>query len=151
LIQNQARAETEGASPDAAGEPFAAFCEIMFAPQDVPPAHREALRWLGRNVGRWIYLADALDDCEEDARKGRFNSLGTLSREQAAAWVLPEMNLCADQALCALDVLPQVRHASIIRNILDVGLFTVAQALAKGALDKTLNDTTIAGQPFGYR
>jgi hypothetical protein len=48
-------------------------------------------------------------------------------------------------------VLPQVRHASIIRNILDVGLFTVAQALAKGALDKTLNDATIAGQPFDYR
>ena len=28
---------------------------------------------LGKTVGKWIYIADALDDLEEDAQKGRYN------------------------------------------------------------------------------
>ena len=30
---------------------------------------------LGRHVGAWIYVADALDDMREDAKKGRYNPL----------------------------------------------------------------------------
>ena len=30
---------------------------------------------LGKHVGAWIYVADALDDMREDARKGRYNPL----------------------------------------------------------------------------
>ena len=30
---------------------------------------------LGRHIGAWIYLADALDDMREDAKKGRYNPL----------------------------------------------------------------------------
>lgn len=33
---------------------------------------------LGRTIGRWIYIADALDDWEEDAQKGRYNPFLTL-------------------------------------------------------------------------
>ena len=36
------------------------------------PEHRVAYR-LGQTVGRWIYIADALDDWGEDAEKGRYN------------------------------------------------------------------------------
>ena len=30
---------------------------------------------LGRSVGSWIYIADALDDCESDMKKGRYNPI----------------------------------------------------------------------------
>jgi hypothetical protein len=29
----------------------------------------------GRHIGAWIYIADALDDMREDAKKGRYNPL----------------------------------------------------------------------------
>lgn len=32
-------------------------------------------RTIGRHVGRWVYILDAADDFEEDARKGRYNPL----------------------------------------------------------------------------
>jgi len=36
-------------------------------------ASRAVAYELGLHVGAWIYMADALDDMEEDHRKGRYN------------------------------------------------------------------------------
>ena len=33
---------------------------------------------LGKSMGRWVYLLDAAEDFEKDAKKGRFNALGVL-------------------------------------------------------------------------
>lgn len=33
------------------------------------------LKNIGKHIGRWIYIVDAVDDIEEDAKKGRFNPL----------------------------------------------------------------------------
>ena len=49
------------------------LCEIMsfgFEGSD-----RRIAFELGRHIGAWIYLADALDDMREDAKKGRYNPL----------------------------------------------------------------------------
>jgi hypothetical protein len=136
MLERQREAEREDAGHDSASEPFAAFCAAMFAPPEVPKRHAETLRWLGRNVGRWIYLADALDDFDRDEKRGGYNALLGAPREQAAESVLPEMNLCAQEALAAYELLPPHRHAQIVRNILEDGLFDVAEAIATKTLDK---------------
>ena len=40
-------------------------------------------RSFGQAVGRWIYMADALDDWEEDAKKGRYNPFLLLYEKSA--------------------------------------------------------------------
>lgn len=34
---------------------------------------KKILRNIGYNLGKWVYMVDAADDCEEDLEKGRFN------------------------------------------------------------------------------
>ncbi len=36
---------------------------------------------IGRHVGRWIYILDAVDDFEEDVRRGRYNPFACLYRD----------------------------------------------------------------------
>ena len=40
-----------------------------------PAARKSAMEQILYHVGRWIYLADAWDDLEEDARRGSYNPL----------------------------------------------------------------------------
>jgi len=130
LLSQQSVLEAAQAHYEAASEPFAVFCAEMFAPPGVPGKHREALRWLGLNLGRWIYLADALDDYERDKKRGNYNPFFPMTREEAAQALLPEMGLCAKQMAAALDVLPDQRNVGIVRNILEEGLYDTAEAIA---------------------
>ena len=34
---------------------------------------RKILKTIGYNLGKWVYMVDAADDCKEDKEKGRFN------------------------------------------------------------------------------
>lgn len=38
-------------------------------------ADKKALKWLGYNLGRWIYILDAFDDIEDDFEKNRYNPI----------------------------------------------------------------------------
>ena len=40
-----------------------------------------ALRGMGQGLGAFIYLMDAYDDLQKDARRGRFNALQQLADE----------------------------------------------------------------------
>lgn len=135
------------ASPDAAAEPFARFCGVMFSPALLPDKHRELYRWLGYNLGKWIYFIDALDDLESDRKKGAYNPWhGYATREEAASFALPVLHACAEQALAAWDLMPERRHHAIVRNILDLGLFDMAQRVVKKEPQKTLTHQYEAGR-----
>ena len=68
------REEEHCASLDAAAEPFAALlAEIAEVEKD--PVRRRVLRQLFYHLGRWIYLIDAADDFEKDAKSGNYNPL----------------------------------------------------------------------------
>lgn len=69
--------EAEGVgSMDMAAEPFSKLMEEVL---DYPPTAgedtRRALRWLGYNLGKWLYLLDAYDDLERDIKSGSYNPL----------------------------------------------------------------------------
>lgn len=64
-------------SMDRASEPFARLMEEIL---DSPVISDEAqsskiLRWIGYNIGKWLYIIDAYDDIEKDARKKNYNPL----------------------------------------------------------------------------
>ncbi len=132
MLAAQAAAERDAATRiDDACEPFGEFCAAMFTPDEAPEAYRETLRWMGLHLGKWIYMADALDDYDKDMKKEVFNPwrcYGT--RSEAVERALPHMNLCAEQALLAWDVLPDRRAHAIVRNILEMGLYETAKRIA---------------------
>lgn len=70
-----ADATTDSASgiPDAEAKKQDTFLTISETLPDISP--QEALAKIGYHMGKWIYLADAIDDIEENIRSGAYNPL----------------------------------------------------------------------------
>lgn len=64
-------------SMDMAAEPFARLMEEITAykPVCTDSGREEILRWIGYNLGKWIYLMDAFDDIEKDIKNQNYNPL----------------------------------------------------------------------------
>ncbi len=65
------------ASMDIAAEPFAKLMEevMTYEPLCGEEKTEQILRWLGYNIGKWIYLLDAYDDLEKDIKAKSYNPL----------------------------------------------------------------------------
>ncbi|MCX8130057.1 MAG: DUF5685 family protein [Clostridia bacterium] len=64
-------------SMDRAAEPFAKLMEEITAYKPVfrNENDEKILRWIGYNLGKWIYIVDAFDDLEKDIKNGSYNPL----------------------------------------------------------------------------
>ncbi len=55
---------------------FARILQKLFTPAFVEDNNtRRVLEWLGYNLGRWIYVLDAVNDLEKDYKSGSYNPL----------------------------------------------------------------------------
>lgn len=73
------RTEREGvASVDIPAGIFGEITEEILAYGLEPGATERIAREIGRHIGKWIYIADALDDYPEDIKKGRYNPFACL-------------------------------------------------------------------------
>jgi len=65
------------ASMDMAAEPFARLMEEVTAYEPLCKEEKndKTLRWIGYNLGKWIYLLDAYDDLEKDIKGENYNPL----------------------------------------------------------------------------
>jgi hypothetical protein len=62
---------------DEASEPFAGMMRKVFEFYCKETASKEAMGWIGFNLGKWIYLLDAYDDIEDNIKSGSYNPLLT--------------------------------------------------------------------------
>lgn len=133
-MQRQAELEAaETVSIDAAADPFACFLATLLAPAEPD----SALYRFGYCLGRWVYLADAVDDLPSDARSGSYNPYLSAARKQGESPNVKQLqeagirhlNVC--QAVCkeAYEALPLRRFDPVFRNVLYVGMPTVQQDL----------------------
>jgi hypothetical protein len=142
MLRAQAALEEAGCKePDDAAEPFAQFLSALFAagmPEDAQPS----LRYMGRNMGKWIYWLDALDDYDKDAKKGAYNvwRAAGFSRAEACRWALPILMQCICQARLAYDVLDAEKTGALVLNVLNEGMPRVMDAVAEG---RRLDDGSI--------
>jgi hypothetical protein len=69
--------EANCASMDMAAEPFAKLMEEVTAYEPLCTNEKvdKALRWIGYNLGKWIYILDAFDDLEKDIKDKNYNPL----------------------------------------------------------------------------
>ena len=112
-----------------------AFAEVMAAlfvgylnvEEDTP--QQRILAQLGKALGRWIYIIDALDDYEKDREKQGYNPL--IYRENQLEGVADLLyNYLADM-MNAYDLLDLKKNCGIIENIIFMGLRQRTDAILK--------------------
>ena len=85
---------------------------------------QEELYQTGFYLGKFIYLMDAFEDMEKDAKKGNYNPFllcrGEVDNKEKAEECLTMM---AAKAAESFERLPLVEHVEILRNILYAGIW----------------------------
>ena len=118
LTARQHDVEQRAASPEEAAELTADALGRLCRLLSVTPVDAQPLYRMGYCLGKWVYLADALADREDDQKKNRFNPLIGIADEN----ILPLLHLSGNEAGEAFDRLPALYYNGIIRNILYLGL-----------------------------
>lgn len=103
------------------------------------PGERRAAEQLLYHVGRYVYLADALDDLREDCRKERYNPLRYRFRTENGAlfpedksYLLEILDASVDLAASAFELLARTRSGAVPENIIYYGLPAVLKAVSEG-------------------
>ena len=130
MMTAQAALERENTpSIDRAAEPFALLLQTLAGDIAADDSQRRVLERFGYCLGRWVYLADAVDDLAQDLKKGRYNPYirarditdadGVTATRQYAAETL---NACLAECIAAYNLLDIRRFDGILRNILEQGM-----------------------------
>jgi hypothetical protein len=136
---------------DAVADEFAQLLAAVFseAPFEfVDEAAKRALWYFGYNLGRWIYIADAVNDIEKDHKSGSYNvylqrefadvaALRESIREQAAF----NLNMSLAEAVKAYELLNIKRDKPLIDNIMYLGLAKKTEDILKGDTNGSLQST----------
>ncbi len=123
-------------SMDAAAEPFAKLMEEVLDYEKLEDGTRQILRWMGYNLGKWIYLIDAFDDLEDDVKNSSYNPLLLhfkykgdgkdipAFKEQIKGQVEFTLLYCLGEASKAFELLDAKENRGILENILYMGLLS---------------------------
>lgn len=120
MAQQRIIEEKKSEISDEAAEPTAKFLEKIIS-LGGNEENKRVLQRFGYLLGRYIYLCDALDDLEDDRKKGNYNPFlfGTEEAVQNAKSVLfiTTAELFDDLELLKLD-----KYKEIVENTIDLGL-----------------------------
>lgn len=128
LSEMEAAGET---SIDRVADAFAGILRDMVG--QYPFLHttqREALRWLGYHLGRWIYFMDAWEDREKDQKAGAYNPflVNRADKERASYLLYAALN----EMEKAYDVLEIHDHKGVLDNIIYLGCRHKTKRLLEG-------------------
>ncbi len=122
--------EAKSANTDAAAHSYAQLLGRVFEDADVLQSH--ILHDLGYSLGRWVYLIDAADDWEQDAKSGNYNvylnRYGSPSQE-AKDQIKKSLFFTLAQAAEELERLTLYRNREILKNIIYLGLRAQTEAV----------------------
>ena len=109
-------------SIDETADCFAKMLEAVFAPKELgfDDETISVLKWIGYNIGRWIYIMDAYADYEKDKKSGSYNPFiyGGLDKPEVSEGLYHTLAAAAN----AYELLTVYRCDSLIRNIIFSGL-----------------------------
>ena len=140
----QALEDEKSPSIDRTADAFASLLRDCAAHYDGRERRPEQL--LLYHVGRYLYLADALEDLPRDVRAGAYNPLryrygadgGTLDPADRAQ-LLETIDASISMACSAMELLDGRRDRELLSNILYFGLPAVLHAVAEGTFRKAGN------------
>lgn len=125
-------------SMDAAADAFAVL--IRGCAGELPENILRPMQTVLYQAGRFVYLADALDDLAEDCEKNRYNPLrlrfspenGKLT-DEALDYLAQLTDASVNIAGAALNLLDLQCHTEVLENILYLGLPAVFAAVRQGS------------------
>lgn len=92
---------------------------------------------IGYNVGKWVYLIDAVDDLDKDLEKNRYNPLKGIKDDENYKSRVEFSLICAlENASLALKTLGLEKNKGIIENILYFGLLKKTESIV-GIVNET--------------
>lgn len=151
----QSRVESDDATPIRAAAPTAEALRLVFSRiASLPGARGDAttLGELGAAVGRAIYFVDALEDLDDDLRKGAFNPCILQGRrdERRVQETARLLRGNVDGLAPLFDVLPVARHERVLRDILGELRVRATQAIdgVRRAPDSRLRALVVAMAVF---
>lgn len=119
---------------DEVADKFAKLMEEIAAPRYLKDEETiRILKFLGYNLGRWIYILDAFDDIEEDIKKKEYNVL-TLQYdyqkgediesfiEKVRSKIEPSLTFTLENISKSFELLDIVHNKEIIENIIYLGM-----------------------------
>lgn len=138
MIREQQALEAGGCqNPDEAAQPTAQALAAVLESLAEDGGQRRVLSRLGYLLGRFVYLADALDDLAADQKEGRYNPFlqaGPASLAGARQQGQGSLYLTIGEIQRTWQLLQVWHFAPILENILTLGLMSQANRLAeKGA------------------
>ena len=97
---------------------------VALGAHNIEESDKQALAEMMRNLGMWIYLADAMEDMEKDIKKGTFNPLTrkNVPQKALANSAKEVMTFALSRSMLAYDLLPLDKSASIMDNIIRYSL-----------------------------
>lgn len=99
--------------------------------------NKEDLERFGYCFGRWVYLIDAVDDCEKDIKSGSFNPLKSeFGSENYTQYSKELLNLCVGEAVNSFERLKIYRFYDILSNIIYYGTESVMKKVLYGEVGK---------------
>lgn len=117
-LQQSSVESSDTESLDTVCEPTAVAMSRLLELIGQNDSNRRILNRLGYCLGKWIYLADALDDYKKDLKRGNYNPLNFSSVDGVVAL----MNTASYEAGVAMELLPDNGYYGILKNILFFGL-----------------------------
>lgn len=112
----------KSASIDECSSLFGKITAEVFTPEE--DLWKDALYNIGFNLGKFIYIADALEDYDDDVRKNRPNPLkGCTHVSDIKYECMTILNMLAAEATAEFEKLPVIENAEILRNILYSGIW----------------------------
>ncbi len=115
---------------DKVADCFAKITEMIFS-YNAPKSQERQLKWIGYNIGRWIYLTDAFADLKKDFKSGAYNpflcnkpdNIETDKYiEDLKNTIEPGLTYTLSTIASTYDLLDIKRNDDILRNIIYIGL-----------------------------
>ncbi len=92
----------------------------------------ETLRKLGFYIGKYVYLADAYEDYENDKKKGSYNPF-VINNIDLRSTGMKILTMMAAEAARTLETLPIDKNLGILRNIVYSGMWSRINKKNEGA------------------
>ncbi len=130
-MARQLELEKNGAFLDGAADPSARMLSELLA-YNIECDDIEALKKFGYMVGRWVYVTDAVHDCEDDIKNNSFNPLKKrFNSPNFPEYAEEMMNLTAGEAIMSYKRLKIYRFDDILTNVLYDGVSAVTRKVLK--------------------
>lgn len=125
---------------DRVADCFGKMLETVFVPEFIKEENsKRVLSWMGYNIGRWIYIADAYEDMPKDKKKNSYNPLleaNYNSFNDLKDDIYNSMTYTLANIANAYDLLDIKRNDTLIRNVLYSGLPSRQEAIFNKAEEK---------------